>query len=84
MKRDLFNRDYFGNSCPRIKVNGMTFEVHELPFGKGYEIVHIDTWVYSKALIYDEDRVLPFEKTPCFESRIHAVRFMLENAELLH
>ena len=84
MKKDLLNKDCFGRSCPRMEINNKIFEVHECPFGKGFEIVHIDTWTYSQALIYDEYMTLIFVETPYFESKVHAIKFMLENAALLH
>ena len=81
MKRDLFYRDCFGRNCPTIVNDNKTrYEVHEN--NNWYEIKKIEPWYITDALEYeDEERNLfLWSKTPIFESKIQAVRYMLDNA----
>ena len=73
MKKDLLYRTYFGKSEPRITTDeGRTYA------GYYYDIVFVDSWSYAEVSIYQGDGKL-WKDAPHFSSKIHAVKYMLEN-----
>lgn len=85
-KKNLLNRDYHGNSAPTITSDrGNILEVWQMPLNKGYQIIHRDSWSYSEARITDTNGLLFIHspKAPTFKSKVHAVRYMMDNAEFL-
>lgn len=85
-KKNLLNRDYYGNSVPTITSDrGNVLEVRKMPFDKGYKIMHCNSYSWKDAQITDTNGILFMysPKAPTFKSKIHAVRFMMEKAEFL-
>ena len=84
MKKDLLYRTYFGKSEPRITTDeGRTYAVMEHTGGRTYagyyyDIVFVDSWSYAEVSIYQGDGKL-WKDAPHFSSKIHAVKYMLEN-----
>lgn len=82
MKKNLLNKDCFGKSCPMVvNDNNNKFEVHQN--GNWFEIVSIEPWYTKDAYEFDKDGLFFWDKTPIFESKIQAVRYMVENANRL-
>lgn len=83
--KNLLNK-FCGESRPTItNDNGSIFEVHNI--GNGYEIISVMPYIYTRAEEYDHEGfecgMFLLDITPIFESKIQAVRYMIENAKYL-
>lgn len=83
MKKNLLNK-YQGESRPTVTTNsGKTFEVWNT--ARGYQIIRLDSYSWKIAQTADTNgKIAWFSPTaPRFTSKIHAVRYMMDNAEML-
>ena len=81
IKRDLFNKGLNNEFIPTIYVDGVEFFVAYSSWNNTWSILKRVPYMVTDACIFFNSGL--WMQTPTFESMIHAVKFMLDNADKL-